>query len=271
MSPVTLTSSKQSRSPRTPVQPPQSVRSVAVPAAVTTASTRIPAPTLAKSTDLYPAAPAELVIPEFLAGMIHPSARSLGKRCVDVIGAIVGLAFTALLLIPIAIAIQWDNPGPILYSQERCSVGGKRFRIWKFRSMVTDADVLKQSLQNEASGHIFKIAADPRITKVGKFLRRTSLDEFPQFWNVLLGDMSLVGTRPPSLDEVANYEPHHWQRLAVKPGITGVWQVNGRSAVKDFEDIVKLDLSYQENWSVRYDLYLIFKTIWVVFNKDGAC
>jgi lipopolysaccharide/colanic/teichoic acid biosynthesis glycosyltransferase len=238
---------------------------------VTTASTRIPAPTLAKSTDVHPAAMAELVIPESLAGMIHPSARSMGKRCVDVIGAIVGLAFTALLLIPIAMAIQWDNPGPILYSQERCSVGGKRFRIWKFRSMVTDADVLKQSLQNEASGHIFKIEADPRITKVGKFLRRTSLDEFPQFWNVLLGDMSLVGTRPPSLDEVANYEPHHWQRLAVKPGITGVWQVNGRSTVKDFEDIVKLDISYQENWSVRYDLYLIFKTIWVVFNKDGAC
>jgi lipopolysaccharide/colanic/teichoic acid biosynthesis glycosyltransferase len=126
-------------------------------------------------------------------------------------------------------------------------------------------------LQNEASGHIFKIAADPRITKVGKFLRRTSLDEFPQFWNVLMGDMSLVGTRPPSLDEVANYEPHHWQRLAVKPGITGVWQVNGRSTVKDFEDIVKLDLSYQDDWSVRYDLYLIFKTVWVVFHKDGAC
>ncbi|MBE9031735.1 sugar transferase [filamentous cyanobacterium LEGE 11480] len=213
----------------------------------------------------------ELSVPAFLAESLHPSTRSVLKRSLDIIGAVIGLVITALLFIPLTIAIQLDNPGPVLYSQERCSVGGKRFRIWKFRSMVTDADAIKQSLKNEASGHIFKIEDDPRITRVGKFLRKTSLDEFPQFWNVLMGDMSLVGTRPPSLDEVAKYAPHHWQRLAVKPGITGVWQVNGRSSVKDFEDIVKMDLSYQDEWSVGYDLYLIFKTVWVVFNKDGAC
>jgi lipopolysaccharide/colanic/teichoic acid biosynthesis glycosyltransferase len=272
MSPVTLTSSKQSSAPRvTAVQPPQSIKATALPSPVKPASTRLPAPTLVKAVPDIVAARPELLVPAFLTETIHPSVQSFGKRAIDIVGALVGLLFTALLFLPIALVIQWDNPGPVLYSQERCSVAGKPFRIWKFRSMVTDADAQKQSLQNEASGHIFKIAADPRITKVGKFLRRTSLDEFPQFWNVLMGDMSLVGTRPPSLDEVATYEPHHWQRLAVKPGITGVWQVNGRSTVKDFEDIVKLDLSYQDDWSVRYDLYLIFKTVWVVFHKDGAC
>jgi lipopolysaccharide/colanic/teichoic acid biosynthesis glycosyltransferase len=266
MSPLTLISSKQPSSSRTTVQPPQSVKTKT--ASAKPVSTRIPAPTLAKIADA--AKPSiTLSVPADLK--IHPSARSFWKRSIDIIGGLIGLAFTALLFIPIALVIRWDSPGSILYSQERCSVGGKRFRIWKFRSMGVDADAQKAGLENEASGHIFKMAADPRITKVGKFLRRTSLDEFPQFWNVLMGDMSLVGTRPPSLDEVAQYEPRHWQRLAVKPGITGVWQVNGRSTVKDFEDIVKLDLSYQDDWSVGYDLYLIFKTVWVVFNKDGAC
>jgi lipopolysaccharide/colanic/teichoic acid biosynthesis glycosyltransferase len=216
-------------------------------------------------------APIELTVPSFLLETLHPSLNSKLKRMLDVVGALVGLAITALLFLPITVAIQLDNPGPVLYSQERCGAAGKRFRIWKFRSMVTDADAIKQTLKNEASGQIFKIEADPRITRVGKFLRRTSLDEFPQFWNVLMGDMSLVGTRPPSVDEVANYEPHHWQRLAVKPGITGEWQVNGRSTIKDFEDIVQLDLQYQEKWSLRYDIFLLIKTVQVVFKKDGAC
>jgi lipopolysaccharide/colanic/teichoic acid biosynthesis glycosyltransferase len=209
--------------------------------------------------------------PTFLNVMVHPSVQSKLKRAIDVVGALVGLALTAVLFIPIAIAIFREDPGSILYSQERCGVNGKRFRIWKFRSMVRDADALKHLLKNEASGHIFKIEDDPRITRVGKFLRRTSLDEFPQFWNVLMGDMSLVGTRPPSLDEVANYSSYHWQRLAVKPGITGEWQVHGRSSVKDFEDIVKLDLAYQAKWSVRYDLKLLIRTVLVVFKKHGAC
>lgn len=278
MSPVTLTSPKQSSSKLTGAAVLKKKRltgsqSGAKSSAVKPASTRLPAPMLepsqASTTALTESI--ELQVPAFLIETIHPSVRSVGKRVLDIVGAIVGLAITALLFLPITLAIQLDNPGPVLYSQERCSVGGKRFRIWKFRSMVTNADAIKHSLKNEASGHIFKIEDDPRITKVGKFLRRTSLDEFPQFWNVLMGDMSLVGTRPPSVDEVANYEVSHWQRLAVKPGITGVWQVSGRSSVKDFEDIVKLDLSYQDNWSLGYDLYLIFKTVWVVFHKDGAC
>jgi lipopolysaccharide/colanic/teichoic acid biosynthesis glycosyltransferase len=203
----------------------------------------------------------------------HLSVSSKGKRLLDVMGALVGLVITAILFIPIAIVIQLDNPGPILYSQIRCGVQGQTFRIWKFRSMVNNADALKKNLasQNQASGHIFKMKDDPRITRVGRILRKTSLDEFPQFLNVLLGEMSLVGTRPPSLDEVANYDRHHWQRLAVKPGITGEWQANGRSSVTDFEDIVQMDLDYQAKWSVLYDLQLLFKTVWVVFAKKGAC
>jgi lipopolysaccharide/colanic/teichoic acid biosynthesis glycosyltransferase len=202
---------------------------------------------------------------------VHASVRSKLKRCLDIVGACVGLMVLAALVVPVAIAIRLDNPGPIFYSQTRCGVGGVTFKIWKFRSMVANADALKHLLKNEASGHIFKVEEDPRITRVGKFLRRTSLDEFPQFWNVLKGEMSLVGTRPPSMDEVSKYEAHHWQRLAVKPGITGEWQANGRSTVKDFEDIVKMDLAYQQKWSFTYDLKLIFKTVWVVFNKHGAC
>lgn len=201
----------------------------------------------------------------------HVSASSKLKRTIDILGAVVGLLITGLVLLPIAIAIQLDNPGQIFYSQIRCGIGGRPFRIWKFRSMVADADRLKHLVENEATGNIFKSKDDPRITRVGRFLRRTSLDELPQFWNVLRGDMSLVGTRPPTVDEVKCYEPHHWKRLAVKPGITGEWQVNGRSDIKDFEDVVAMDLEYQHKWSVMYDLKLILKTIGVVLNKHGAC
>ncbi|MEM9817604.1 MAG: sugar transferase [Cyanobacteria bacterium P01_D01_bin.6] len=200
----------------------------------------------------------------------HPSVGSIFKRCLDIVGALVGLLVTAIIFIPIAIAIQIDNPGPILYSQVRCGYRGKTFRIWKFRSMVTNADELKHLIDNEAQGLIFKNKHDPRITRVGRLLRKTSLDEFPQFLNVLLGDMSLVGTRPPTVDEVMKYEPHHWQRLSVKPGITGEWQVRGRSSVSDFEDIVKMDLSYQDQWSVSYDLRLLVETVLVVLYRKGA-
>jgi len=202
---------------------------------------------------------------------IHLSVISKIKRLVDIVGALVGLAIMGIVLIPIAISMYLDNPGPIFYSQLRCGFRGKPFRIWKFRSMVVNADRLKHLVNNEAKGNIFKNENDPRITKVGRFLRRTSLDEFPQFWNVLKGDMSLVGTRPPTVEEVFTYKKHHWQRLNVKPGITGEWQVNGRSNVKDFEDIVRMDLDYQSKWSLAYDLSLIWKTLWVVFDKKGAC
>lgn len=200
----------------------------------------------------------------------HSSVTSKAKRFIDILGALVGLTITAILFIPIAVAIQLDNPGPIFFSQIRCGLNGKTFRIWKFRSMVSNADRLKHLITNEAKGNIFKNRNDPRITKVGRFLRRTSLDELPQFWNVLQGDMSLVGTRPPTVDEVMKYERHHFQRLLVKPGITGEWQANGRSKVEDFEEIVKMDVAYQDKWSVAYDLQLIFKTIQAVLLKKGA-
>jgi lipopolysaccharide/colanic/teichoic acid biosynthesis glycosyltransferase len=201
----------------------------------------------------------------------HASVRSFFKRGIDIVGALVGLTLTAVAAVPIAIAMQVSDPGPLLYCQTRCGLDGRRFTIWKFRSMKVNADTMKHLVENEANGLIFKNENDPRITAIGKFLRRTSLDEFPQFWNVLVGDMSLVGTRPPTEDEVAQYQPHHWRRLDVKPGITGQWQVSGRSSIKDFEEIVALDIEYQRKWSVFYDLELIARTIQVVLAKKGAC
>ncbi|MEO0536409.1 MAG: sugar transferase [Cyanobacteria bacterium P01_A01_bin.123] len=199
------------------------------------------------------------------------SASCLIKRTLDVLGALVGLTIVGLMFIPIAIAIKIDSAGPIFYSQTRYGLQGKPFKIWKFRSMVQSADTLKHRVENKAQGLIFKNEDDPRITRVGRFLRKTSLDEFPQFLNVLKGDMSLVGTRPPTADEVAQYAPHHWQRLAVKPGMTGQWQVSGRSQIKDFEEIVKLDLEYQQSWSALYDLKLVFRTVQVLLTRQGAC
>jgi lipopolysaccharide/colanic/teichoic acid biosynthesis glycosyltransferase len=218
-----------------------------------------------------PAQDASLSSQLFVAEDLHHSVQSKLKRLIDITGALVGLTITAIIAIPIAIAIQLDNPGSIFYCQTRCGVGGQPFRIWKFRSMITNAEQLKHTVKNEAKGNIFKSKDDPRITRVGKILRRTSLDELPQFWNVLRGEMSLVGTRPPTVDEVSRYSAYHWQRLNVKPGITGEWQANGRSNVSDFEDIVEMDLDYQRKWSVVYDLKLILKTIQVVLNKHGAC
>ncbi len=200
----------------------------------------------------------------------HPSASSWFKRLIDLVGSLIGLMLLAILFVPIAIAIKLDSRGPILYSQKRYGLLGKPFQVYKFRSMVQNADDLKAQIRNEAKGLIFKNQNDPRITRVGRFLRKTSLDEFPQFWNVLKGEMSLVGTRPPPADEVMQYQEHHWQRLMVKPGITGEWQVNGRSLVKDFEDIVHLDLRYQAQWHPFYDLVLILKTVQVLITKTGA-
>ncbi|MDZ8235964.1 MAG: sugar transferase [Nostoc sp. ChiQUE01a] len=207
----------------------------------------------------------------YIKKTVHPSATSKVKRVIDIIGAIVGLGITAVVAIPVAIATVLDNPGPILYSQIRCGYKGRPFRIWKFRSMVVGAERLQHLVNNETtSHHIFKNENDPRITKVGKFLRRTSLDELPQFWNVLIGEMSLVGTRPPTTDEVTHYSSSHWERLNVKPGITGEWQTNGRSCIKDFEDIVHMDLEYQRKWSITYDINLILKTLKVLLTKSGA-
>jgi len=202
----------------------------------------------------------------------HPSIRSWTKRFIDILGALVGLVITAILSIVIITAIKIDDPGPIFFGQTRCGWMGKRFRMWKFRSMCVDAEAKKAELQklNQVKGAFFKIDNDPRVTRVGRFLRRTSLDELPQFWNVLKGEMSLVGTRPPTPDEVETYEVPEWQRLDVKPGMTGEWQVNGRSSIRDFEDVIRLDLQYQKNWSLMYDLKLIFKTVAILFNKSSG-
>lgn len=201
----------------------------------------------------------------------HPSIHSIPKRLLDIVGSLVGLTILAAFFLPVAIAIKLDSPGPILFSQERYGLYGNKFKIWKFRSMVENADALKHQVANDTDSLIFKSENDPRITRVGKFLRRRSLDEFPQFWNVLWGEMSLVGTRPPTGDEVIQYSDYHWQRLNVKPGITGEWQANGRSDVKDFEKIVELDLRYQNVWHPLYDLAIIWKTVYVVFARVGAC
>ncbi|MDB9312624.1 sugar transferase [Spirulina sp. CS-785/01] len=200
----------------------------------------------------------------------HPSVRSPIKRLIDIVGSLVGLAITGIILIPVAIAIKRDSPGPIFFGQTRCGWLGRHFKMWKFRSMRPDAERLKHQVQNQASGSFFKNTNDFRVTRVGKFLRRTSLDELPQFWNVLKGEMSLVGTRPPTPDEVATYQIPEWQRLDVKPGMTGEWQVSGRSQVRNFEDVIRLDLRYQRNWSLMYDLKLIAKTVWILFQKNSG-
>jgi lipopolysaccharide/colanic/teichoic acid biosynthesis glycosyltransferase len=211
------------------------------------------------------------VLPLRIEQLSHPSVVSKAKRGLDILGAIVGLMITGLVAVPIAIAMYFDDPGKILYSQTRCGFNGQPFIMWKFRSMIANAEQKRHLVENQATGHIFKNENDPRVTKVGRFLRRTSMDEFPQFWNVLKGEMSLVGTRPPTTAEVAMYEAHHFERLKVKPGITGEWQVRGRSEVLNFEDIVRMDVEYQQKWSFFYDLKLILQTIGVVLARKGAC
>ena len=194
------------------------------------------------------------------------------KRVMDICGAVVGLILCGIISIFLIPAIKLDSPGPAIFSQIRIGKNGRRFKFYKFRSMYIDAEERKKDLmaQNEMSGLMFKMKDDPRITKVGKFIRKTSIDELPQFFDVLRGDMSLVGTRPPTLDEYKQYESHHKRRLSMKPGITGLWQVSGRSDIEDFEDVVKLDVQYIDNWSLWGDIKILFKTVWVVFAGRGA-
>ena len=194
------------------------------------------------------------------------------KRVMDIMGGIVGLVITAIAFIFVAPAIWIEDKGPVFFSQKRVGKNGRIFKIYKFRSMYVDAEERKQELMknNEMSGAMFKMKDDPRITKVGKFIRKTSIDELPQFFNILKGDMSLVGTRPPTIDEVNVYENWHRRRLSIKPGLTGLWQVSGRNQINDFDDVVKYDLEYIDNWSVLLDIKLILKTIFVVFKGTGS-
>ena len=196
----------------------------------------------------------------------------IAKRVLDIIGGIVGLILTGIFVAIIGPAIMIESPGPIFFSQTRIGKNGRRFKIYKFRSMYMDAEERKKELmeKNKMSGLMFKMDDDPRITKVGKFIRKTSIDEFPQFLNVLKGDMSLVGTRPPTEDEFTEYKARYKKRLAMKPGITGLWQVSGRSSITDFEDVVKLDVQYIENWSFGLDLKILIQTVLVVLKHDGA-
>ena len=198
--------------------------------------------------------------------------RLMIKRLVDILGGLVGLLITALLTPFIAIAIKADSKGPVFFSQVRIGKNGRRFRIYKFRSMRMDAERELQKLrdQNEVSGPMFKMEHDPRITKVGAFLRKTSLDELPQFWNIVKGEMSLVGTRPPTEEEFEKYTRYYRRRISMTPGLTGLWQVSGRNDIHDFDDVVKLDLRYIDDWSLTLDFKILFKTVVVVLTRRGA-
>ena len=195
------------------------------------------------------------------------------KRLIDIAGSLLGIILSSPIMLITAIAIKIDSAGPVLFKQKRVGLNGKKFNILKFRSMVNDAEMKKKELeaQNEmGDARLFKMKDDPRITKVGKLIRKTSIDELPQFFNVLKGDMCLVGTRPPTVSEVAQYDRRHLRRISIKPGITGIWQTNGRNSIRDFEQIVQMDLYYIDNWSLYLDFKLMLKTIVVLLNKDGA-
>lgn len=194
------------------------------------------------------------------------------KRLISIVLAIFGIIATAVAFVIFAPIIYIQSPGPIFFSQERVGKNGRRFRIYKFRSMYMDSEELKKDLidKNKINGLMFKIADDPRVTPIGKFLRASSIDEFPQFWNILKGDMSLVGTRPPTVEEYEQYALHHKQRLSTKPGLTGMWQVSGRSNITDFEEVVKLDTEYIKNWSLGLDMKIILKTVGVVLSRKGS-
>ena len=211
--------------------------------------------------------------------------QQFAKRAMDIAGGLAGCMATGILFLVLAPAMLAVSPGPVFFMQERIGRNGKRFKIYKFRSMYMDAEERKKELMEKnrvGGGLMFKMEADPRIIGCrvlpdgtvkkgfGNFIRDHSLDEFPQFFNVLKGDMSLVGTRPPTPDEWERYEPHHRARMAVRPGITGLWQVSGRSTITDFEEVVRLDTKYITEWSMGLDLRILLKTVKVVLGKDGA-
>lgn len=195
------------------------------------------------------------------------------KRIIDVVGSLIGIFITIIAALFIVPAIKFDSPGPAIFKQKRVGRNGRVFNLYKFRTMCVGAEAQREELQAKnqyRNGLLFKIKEDPRITRAGSFLRKTSLDELPQFFNVLKGDMSLVGTRPPTLDEFERYEFEHIRRISVKPGITGVWQVNGRSNITDFDEVVALDVWYIDNWSIWLDINILLKTLWQLTKMDAA-
>ena len=194
------------------------------------------------------------------------------KRAMDIIGSLAGLILLSPLLLIIAIAIKIEDPkGSIFFAQQRCGKDNKLFPMYKFRSMVSNAEELLEELMehNEMDGPVFKIKDDPRITKVGKFIRKTSVDELPQLFNILMGDMSIVGPRPAIPHEVAEYDDYHKQRLLVKPGLTCIWQVSGRNSI-GFDEWMEMDLEYITTRNLWIDIKLIFKTVGVLFGDENA-
>lgn len=230
----------------------------------------------AKRTQVHLAALAdESRITAIVQSHISPLSRhwlhTFAKRCLDVIGASLGIILLAPLLLVTALAIKLESHGPVLFTQKRVGRDGKLFKMYKFRSMVDGADAQKATLaaQNEYSGVAFKIRADPRVTRIGRFIRKFSIDELPQLLNILKGEMSLVGPRPVVVAEALRYEPWQLRRFAATPGLTCLWQVSGRSNIS-FDDWMRLDLAYIDRWSLWLDLKLILKTVRVVMTADGA-
>ena len=194
------------------------------------------------------------------------------KRLIDIFLSLLGLIIVSPIMLIVAILIKLESTGPVIFSQKRVGLNGKEFNMFKFRSMVQNAEELKEKLQkkNEMSGPMFKMREDPRVTKVGKFIRKTSIDELPQLINILKGEMSLVGPRPSLPKEVAKFEPWMLERLNVKPGLTCYWQVSGRNNI-DFENWMKLDIKYVKDRNLGLDIKLIFKTFFVLFGDKNAC
>ncbi len=207
-----------------------------------------------------------------LASIDHNPSQLVLKRMFDIVGAIFGIIVSLPIILITAIPLLLESPGPLFFKQKRVGKNGRIFNMYKLRSMYVDAEKRKAELmdQNKMDGLMFKMDNDPRITKVGKVIRKLSIDELPQFYNVLKGDMSIIGTRPPTVNEFEQYKNHHKRRLSMRPGITGMWQVSGRSNIQNFEEIVKLDCEYIDNWSMWLDIKILLKTVLVVLKHEGA-